>query len=157
MHWSSLRSLSRTFERSTCSKSNWGHTHTNLQSWTNVLEHFCVSGAFSNSHRFSLSPHPTNNVGRLYPDFFSEFQLCIGWGGGRTARKFRKGCTILRGNWEMTEKYEYCSTVPRTFVPDCRYFCNRISFLHESAFRPYETGEITHRNRIFLKPLSRLV
>ena len=34
-------------------------------------------------------------------------------GGGRTARKFRKGCT------EMTEKNEYCSTVPRTFVQDC--------------------------------------
>ena len=34
-------------------------------------------------------------------------------GGGRIARKFRKGCTILRGNREMTEKYEYCSTVPK--------------------------------------------
>ena len=43
-------------------------------------------------------------------------------GGGRTARKFRKGCTVLRGNREMTEKYEYCSTVPRTFVQDCRLF-----------------------------------
>ena len=41
-------------------------------------------------------------------------------GGGRTARKFRKGCTVLRGNREMTEKYEYCSTVPRTSVQDCR-------------------------------------
>ena len=40
--------------------------------------------------------------------------------GGRTARKFRKGYTVLRGNREMTEKYEYCSTVPRTFVQDCR-------------------------------------
>ena len=51
-----------------------------------------------------------------------EIQLCIGWGeGGRTTtRKFRKGCTVLRGNIEMTEKYEYCSTVPRTFVQDCR-------------------------------------
>ena len=35
-------------------------------------------------------------------------------GGGRTSRKFRKGCTVLRGNREMTEKYEYCSTVSRT-------------------------------------------
>ena len=42
-------------------------------------------------------------------------------GEGRTARKFRKGCTGLRGNREMTEKYEYCCTVPRTFVQDCRY------------------------------------
>ena len=40
-------------------------------------------------------------------------------GGGRTARKFRKDCTVLRGNREITEKYEYCSTVPRTFVQDC--------------------------------------
>ena len=39
-------------------------------------------------------------------------------GGERTSRKFRKGCTVLRGNREMTEKYEYCSTVPRNFVQD---------------------------------------
>ena len=42
----------------------------------------------------------------------------VGW--GRTARNFPKGCTVLRGNREMTEKYEYYSTVPRTFVHDCR-------------------------------------
>ena len=41
-------------------------------------------------------------------------------GGERNARKFRKGCTVLRGNLEVTEKYEYCSTVPRTFVQVCR-------------------------------------
>ena len=39
-------------------------------------------------------------------------------GGGRTARKFWKRCTVLRGNREITEKYEYCGTVPRT-VQDC--------------------------------------
>ena len=82
------------------------------QSWTKVLGHFCISGAFSNSHRSNPSPHPTNNVGRVYPEFFSEFQLCIGWGGGRTARKFRKRCTVLREDQKITEKY--CSTVPRT-------------------------------------------
>ena len=37
-------------------------------------------------------------------------------GRGRTARKFWKGCIVLRGNREITEIYEYCSTVPRTFV-----------------------------------------
>ena len=42
-------------------------------------------------------------------------------GGGRTARKFWKRCTVLRRNQEITEKYEYCSTVPRTFVQDCSY------------------------------------
>ena len=38
------------------------------QSWTKVLGHFCISGAFSNSHRSNPSPHPTNNVGRVYPE-----------------------------------------------------------------------------------------
>ena len=38
--------------------------------------------------------------------------------GGRTARKFRKRCTVLRGNRGITKKYEYCGTVPRT-VQDC--------------------------------------
>ena len=27
-------------------------------------------------------------------------------------------CTVSKGNREMTEKYEYCSTVLRTFVQD---------------------------------------
>ena len=44
-------------------------------------------------------------------------------GGGRTARKFRKGGTVLRGNRQMTEKYEYRTTVPRTFVQDCSIRC----------------------------------
>ena len=37
-------------------------------------------------------------------------------GEGITARKFRKRCTVLRGNRGITEKY--CRTVPRTFVQD---------------------------------------
>ena len=50
-------------------------------------------------------------------------------GGGRTAREFRKGWVrvrvrvrvrvkviVLRGEREMTKKYEYCSAVPGTFV-----------------------------------------
>ena len=40
-------------------------------------------------------------------------------GGGKTARKFWKWCTVLRLNRETTEKYEYYSTVPRIFVQDC--------------------------------------
>ena len=30
-----------------------------------------ISGAFSNSHKPNPSLHPTNNVGLLYPEFFS--------------------------------------------------------------------------------------
>ena len=52
-------------------------------------------------------------------------------GGGRSARKFRKGCTAL-GNREMTENYEYCSTVPRTFVQD---FGFRFSFFFLQFFQ----------------------
>ena len=61
-----------------------------LQSWTKVLGYFCVSGAFSDSHRSNPSPHPTNNVGHVYPEFFSEFQLCIGWGEGELQENFEK-------------------------------------------------------------------
>ena len=43
-------------------------------------------------------------------------------GGVRTARQFRKGCTVLRGNREMTEKQEYCSTLPRTSYMYINYF-----------------------------------
>ena len=47
-----------------------------LQSWTS-LGTLCISRAFSNSHRSNPSPHPANNVGRVYPELFSS----IGCGG----------------------------------------------------------------------------
>ena len=40
--------------------------------------------------------------------------------GGRTARKFRKGCTVLCGHPEITENYQYCIAVPTTFVQYCK-------------------------------------
>ena len=65
-----------------------------------VLGHFCISGAFSNSHKSNPSPHPANNIGLVYPESFRVSTL-YRVGGGRTARHFRKGCTDLRGNQEM--------------------------------------------------------
>ena len=47
----------------------------NLQLWTKVLGHFRVSGAFSNSRRSNPSPHPTNGVERVYPEFFPSFNF----------------------------------------------------------------------------------
>ena len=49
--------------------------YTVLQSWTKALGHFCVSGAFYNSHRSNPSSHPTKNVGSLYPEFFLSFNF----------------------------------------------------------------------------------
>ena len=66
----------------------------------------CISGAFSNSHQSNPSPHPTINVGRVYPEFFFRVSTLCRVGGGRTAKKIWKGCTILWGNREMKEKYE---------------------------------------------------
>ena len=54
-----------------------------------TLLHFWV---FSNSHRSNPSPHTTNNAGCMYPEFFSEFKLCIGW-GRENCKKIRKRCT----------------------------------------------------------------
>ena len=77
----------------------------------------CVSGAFSNSHRTSPSLTPQTILDACIQNFFRDSTL-YRVGGGRTARKFRKRCTVLRGKREMTEKYEHRSTVPRTFGQD---------------------------------------
>ena len=66
------------------------------------------------------SPHKQCWTG-VYSRIFFWVSTLYRVGGGRTERKFRTGCTVLRGNREMTEKYEYCSIVPRTFVQDCGY------------------------------------
>ena len=64
-------------------------------------------------------PSPHKQCWTRVSNIFSEFQLCIGWGERELQENFEKGCTVLRGNRGMTEKYEYCSTVPRTFIQDC--------------------------------------
>ena len=85
------------------------------QSWTKVLGHFAFQG------RFPIHPGPTppltpqTMLDACIQNFFPSFNFVSG-GGGRTARKFRKRCTVLRGNGGITEKY--CSTLPRTFVQD---------------------------------------
>ena len=84
------------------------------------LAHFCISNAESMG-RFPIHTCPTplltpqlthwTRVSRIY----SEFQLCIRWGE-------LQGCSSFWGNPEITEKYEYFFTVPRTFVHDCFYY-----------------------------------
>ena len=87
-----------------------------LRSWTNVLGHFCISGAFSNSHRPTSPPNPINSVGRVYPEF------CIRWGGGN-CKKISKRMHCFMREPRMTEKFEYCITVLGTFIHN--YSCFR--------------------------------
>ena len=56
----------------------------------------CISGAFSNSYRPNPSPHPTNNDGRVYPEFFCEFQLCTGWRKGELQEKLERVHCFMR-------------------------------------------------------------
>ena len=82
-------------------------------------------GTFAFLKRFPIQTGPTppltpqTMLDACIQNFFRVSTL-YRVGGGRTARKFRKRCTVLRGNREITEKYEYCSTVPRTFFQDCQ-------------------------------------
>ena len=61
------------------------------------------------------SPHPTNNVGRVYPEFFSECQLCLGWREGELKENVGKDALF----YEVTQKLQKIISAPRTFVHDC--------------------------------------
>ena len=94
-----------------------------LPSWTKVLGHLLHFWAFSNSPRPNPSPHPTNNVGCMHPEFFLSFNFVQGGGGGgggggrENCKQISKRMHCFMRESRMTEKYEYCN-VPRTFVHD---------------------------------------
>ena len=54
-------------------------------------------------------------------NFFPSFNLkiYIGLGEGELQENFEKDAQFSLIP-KMTEKYEYCGTVPRTFVQDCK-------------------------------------
>ena len=62
------------------------------------------------------SPHPTNNVGCVYPEFFPSFNFVSG-GGRQNCKKIVKRMHCFKREPRITEKYEYCST-----VPDCSIY-----------------------------------
>ena len=45
-------------------------------------------GVFQFIQIHNPSPHPTNNVGRVYPEFFPSFNFFKGWGEGEPQKKF---------------------------------------------------------------------
>ena len=59
--------------------------------WTKVFGHLCVSGAFP-IHIGPTPPlTPQTMLDACIQTFFSEFQLCIGWGEGELQENFEKG------------------------------------------------------------------
>ena len=89
-----------------------------VQSWTKVWDTFTFLGCFPIHTGLNPPLTPQTMLDACTQNFFRVSTL-YRVGGGRTARKFRKECTVLGGNREMTVKYKYCSTVPGTFVQDC--------------------------------------
>ena len=90
-------------------------------------------------HTSPALPSPQKQCWTRVSRIFSEFQLCIGWRDGEQQENFEKDwCTVLRGNREMTEKYEYYCPVRRTFVQDCS---NRLlTSLNSSCAHPLPPG-----------------
>ena len=63
----------------------------------------------------------------------------------KTARKcLGKGCTLLWGNPEITENYEYCITVPRTFVWDCRIGLIKFKCFEQKSRLICSKGDVSH-------------
>ena len=65
--------------------------------------------------------HPTSNIGRVYLEFFFEFQHCMypyrvkgGGGGIELQGNFKKDALFYEGT-----QNEFCITVARTLVHDC--------------------------------------
>ena len=56
-------------------------------------------GVFQFTDSFNTSPHPTNNVGRIYPDFFPSFNFVYG-GGTENCKKIQEDSLFC----EETEK-----------------------------------------------------
>ena len=72
----------------------------------------CISGAFSNSQMPNLSPHPINDVGHVFPNFFCEFQLCIGWREGQLQETLEKLAVFYKGTQKL-QKIMNNTTLPQ--------------------------------------------
>ena len=89
------------------------------QSWTKVLGHFCVSGRFP-IHTDPTPPlTPQTMLDSCIQNFFWVSTLNR-VGGRENCKKISKMMHCFKREPINDRKYEYCSTVPRTFVQDCR-------------------------------------
>ena len=85
-----------------------------LQSWTKVWDTSVFLGRFP-IHTGPTPPlTPQTMLDVCIQNFLRVSTLYRV--GEENSKKIPKRCTVLRGNQEMREKYEYCSTVPRTWI-----------------------------------------
>ena len=76
-----------------------------------------ISRAFSNSHKSNPSPHPTINVGRVYPEFFSRVSTLCRVGRGRTAKKILKRMHYFMREPRNERKIWIVQHCPKDFCP----------------------------------------
>ena len=97
----------------------------NLQSRTKVLGHFCRKflDVFQSQPPSPTTPlHFTENVARIYPEVFSEFQLCIGWGEGELQENFKKETLFNEGTQKLQEVLNIALLSQGLFVHDCSFY-----------------------------------
>jgi len=91
-----------------------------LQSWTKVLGQFCISGRFP-IHTGPTPPlTPQTTLDACIQNFF-QVSTSYRVGGRRTARKIRKGCTVLWGNPEWKKNMNIA-----LLSPDLGLNCSKI-------------------------------
>lgn len=83
--------------------------------WTIVLGHFRICGAFFNTHMPNPFLHPKNNVGHASPHFFPNFNIVKG-GRRDNCNKISEACNVLWGKLEIKQNYEHWSTFPTIFL-----------------------------------------
>ena len=84
-------------------------------------------------------PSPHKRCCTRVSKIFSEFQLCIVWGGGgrENCKKILKSMHFFKREPRNDRKYEFCSTVPRSFVQDCRLVTMWRKSDHVTRYWPY--------------------
>ena len=95
----------------------------NLQSRSEVLGHFCrkfLDVFQSQPPSPTTHLHFTKNVAGIYPEVFSEFQLCIGWEEGELQENFKKETLFNEGTQKLQEVLNIASQ--GLFVHDCSFY-----------------------------------
>ena len=86
------------------------------QSYNHRQKCWTLSGPFSNSGRSNPSPHPTNNVGRVYPEFFPSFNFVYGW-GRENCKKISKMMHCFKREPRNDRKICLLQHCPKDFCP----------------------------------------